>query len=372
MTRWIWDDIGAGAKAVVFWCWHPRRFGREGGECGLVHADGSSTSRSDAVQKITQALAGPAAFLHKAEPLPPRVAILYSRQSLLLYAADDPRATWVGDRVIVSLLGCHRALCERQIPVDFINEDGLKRGEAARYAVLYLPHCYALDNATVAALRRYVAEGGTLWADGLTAWKDEYSTVRPEMPGGLVDVFGVKVDDIEVIPGTFRLTPRDSYSGEAMRLRLTLQGAEVLEKGGDNLPVATRHRYGKGTALFFGTALCWGYHKHPDPQAGQWIAAPALPQARAMAVSASTKAPRVFFRGLKGPGGLACILTNPGPECSASVTFRGDYAEVADVLAARQLKPVVRQGVSEVEVKLPAGGACILLARGNETIPKGH
>ncbi len=208
MTRWIWDDIGAGAKAVIFWCWHPRRFGREGGECGLVHPDGSSTVRSEAAHKITQALAGPAAFLHAAEPLPPRVAILYSRQSLLLYAADDPHATWVGDRVIVSLLGCHRALCERQIPVNFINEDGLKRGDAARYAVLYLPHCYALDDATLAALRRYVAEGGTLWADGLTAWKDDYGNVRPEMPGGLIDVFGVKVDDIEVIPGTFRLTPR--------------------------------------------------------------------------------------------------------------------------------------------------------------------
>ena len=112
-----------------------------------------SHPRSEAVQKITQALAGPAAFLHKAEPLPPRVAILYSRQSLLLYAADDPRATWTGDRVMLSLIGCHRALCERQIPVDFINEDAVKRGEAARYAVLYLPHCYALDDATVASLQ---------------------------------------------------------------------------------------------------------------------------------------------------------------------------------------------------------------------------
>jgi beta-galactosidase len=372
MTRWIWDDIGAGAKGVVFWCWHPRRFGREAGECGLVHADGSSTVRSDAVQKIAQALAGPAAFLHAAEPLPPRVAILYSRQSLLLYSADDPRATWVGDRVISSLIGCHRALCERQVPVNFINEDDVKRGEASRYAVLYLPHCYALDDAAVASLKRYVAEGGTLWADGLTAWKDDYGNVRPEMLGGLMDVFGVKVDDIEVVNGTFRLTPRDSYSGEAMRLRLSLHGAEVLENGNDGFPAATRHRYGKGTAIFFGTALTWGYHKHPDPQAGQWIAAPALRPTREMAVSASTKAPRVFFRGLKCRDGLATILTNPGPECGVSVAFRGTFADVADVLAARRIKPVVRQGVSQVEVKLPAGGACILMARGDGTIPTGH
>jgi hypothetical protein len=238
--------------------------------------------------------------------------------------------------------------------------------------VLYLPHCYALDDAAVASLKRYVAEGGTLWADGLTAWKDDYGNVRPEMLGGLMDVFGVKVDDIEVVNGTFRLTPRDSYSGEAMRLRLSLHGAEVLENGNDGFPAATRHRYGKGTAIFFGTALTWGYHKHPDPQAGQWIAAPALRPTREMAVSASTKAPRVFFRGLKCRDGLATILTNPGPECGVSVAFRGTFADVADVLAARRIKPVVRQGVSQVEVKLPAGGACILMARGDGTIPTGH
>ncbi len=62
----MWDSIGAGCKGVIFWCWHPRRFGREGGEWGLVNADGSATPRSEAVARVTQALAGPAAFLHRA------------------------------------------------------------------------------------------------------------------------------------------------------------------------------------------------------------------------------------------------------------------------------------------------------------------
>jgi hypothetical protein len=208
-----------------------------------------------------------------------------------------------------------------------------------------------------------VAAGGIVWADGLMAWKDEDSKVRPEMPGGLVDVFGVKVDDIEVMPGEFALTPRDSRGGEAIRLRLALQGAEVMEQGADGSPAATRHRYGKGTAILFGTALSWGYHKHPEPQVGDWIAAPAVPEARAMAVSAATKAPRVFFRGLQGPDGLAAILTNPGAECRATVTFRGAFAEVAEVLAGQRIKPVSRQGASEVEITLPAGGACVLRAQ---------
>ena len=119
------------------------------------------------------------------------MAILYNRQSLVLGAVDE-RSPTDGDRVMLSLLGCHRALCERQIPVDFINEDELCRGVASRYAVLYLPYVYAMDDAAVAAVRRYVAEGGTVWADGPVAWKDDYGNVRPEIPGGLADVFGVQ------------------------------------------------------------------------------------------------------------------------------------------------------------------------------------
>ena len=48
--------------------------------------------------------------------------MIHSRQ-LLVLAAIDERAPRDGDRVILSLLGCHRALCERQIPVEFFNED---------------------------------------------------------------------------------------------------------------------------------------------------------------------------------------------------------------------------------------------------------
>lgn len=48
--------------------------------------------------------------------------MIYGRQSLVLAAVDE-RAPREGDRAILSLLGCHRALCKRQIPVEFINED---------------------------------------------------------------------------------------------------------------------------------------------------------------------------------------------------------------------------------------------------------
>jgi beta-galactosidase len=356
LTRWLWDSVGAGAKGVVFWCWHPRRFGREGGEWGLVNADGSPTSRSKAASRFARALTGPAAFVHRAEPLPACAAILYNRQALVLGSIDS------GDRVMLSLLGCHRALCERQIPVDFINEEELCRGVARRYPMLYLPYSYAMDDVTMAAVRKYVAEGGTLWADGPVAWKNDYGRVRAEYLGGLAEVFGVKVEDILPAAGPFALTPQDKQAGDEMRLPLTLSGAEVLAKDAQGQPVATRHRYRKGTAYYFGTALALGYHRHPDRQSGEWIAAAARPLAHEMSVSATTEAPRVFFRGLKCPDGPAAILTNPGPECRVLVGFRGTVRDIEEVLTARRFEAKATGGGCEIEVVVPAGGVSVLHA----------
>ena len=77
--------------------------------------DGSPTPRSEAARKVAPSLAGPAAFLHRAEPLPPRDAILYSRQSLLLYGVDGASGAG-GDRVLLSLIGCHRACASGRFP----------------------------------------------------------------------------------------------------------------------------------------------------------------------------------------------------------------------------------------------------------------
>ena len=41
-------------------------------------------------------------------------------------------------------------------------------GEVDKLAVLYVPTVYAMDDATIAALKEYVKQGGTLWADGPT------------------------------------------------------------------------------------------------------------------------------------------------------------------------------------------------------------
>lgn len=74
-----------------------------------------------------------------------------------------------------------------------------------------------------------------------------------------------------------------------------------------------------------------------------------------MNVSAATKAPRVFFRGLKYPEGLAAILTNPGKKCRGRIAYRGPVRDIEEVLTAHKFKVAAADGVSVVAVKLPAG-----------------
>ena len=147
-----------------------------------------------------------------------------------------------------------------------------------------------------------------------------------------------------------------------MRLPFSLRGAQALVTDSKGRPVAARHRYGQGEALFFGTALTLGYHRHCDPQAGEWIAAPARPYVRDMRVSATSTAPRLLFRGLNCPQGTAAILANPGPECHARVAFRGSFREILEVLTAQKYKVAPSRDINEIKVRIPAGGGAVLLA----------
>ncbi|MFK9339957.1 beta-galactosidase trimerization domain-containing protein, partial [Escherichia coli] len=88
-----------------------------------------------------------------------------------LYAVDGWRRP--ADELTHSLMGCYKALTRAHVPVDFLDVSELEAGRAQRYRVLYLPYAYALSARSTDAIRTFVREGGTVWADGLVAWKDE-------------------------------------------------------------------------------------------------------------------------------------------------------------------------------------------------------
>ena len=264
---------------------------------------------------------------------------------------------------MLSLWGCYRALQASHIPADFLDIDELHSGAAVGYDVLYLPHCYAMDREAAAAIRRYVEQGGTVWADGLLAWKDEYGHVAPKVPGELTDVFGFQMHDIDPVERPFSLSEKGDNGGELWRLRLTLLDADVLLRAPDGQPIATRKRFGKGEAIYFATALSLGYFKRADPEAGRWITAPACAASSRLPVQVKSGSERIVFRGMLASDKQVAILTNWGGDGEVTVSFRGSFGSVVDILTGATVKTKIEGNNTLATLPLAKDSTAVLLAQ---------
>ena len=359
MTRWLWDAFGAGSKGVIFWLWHPRVGGSEAGEWGLVSLEGKPSERLTAVKSVIDGLQRNS-YLAGARPQPTEVAILYNRESVIINDLDG-RTQSRGEEAEQSLMGCYMALHRTHIPARFVDIDQLKSKGISGYTVLYAPYSYALDDAAVAAVRDFVTKGGTLWADGLTAWKNETGEIRPTIPGGLSDIFGVEASDIYPVKADepYSVTEQNELAGELYKLPLELKGAEVVLRDKEGKPFATRHPFGKGQAFYFESALTLAYFKRNNPVVQRWIVEPAMAAQAGAQVQLTKGSDKICFRGLVHPSGPVAILSNWGDADTVVVSFRGDY-DVAEALTGKPVQVTHEGGKTVATVELPAGAVSAL------------
>lgn len=354
ITRWLWDAAGNGARGAVFWLWHPRTEGNEAGEWALVGANGEATARSNAVRAVAQALGKHAAFLESVKPAPATTAILYNRDALLLYAVDGWRRPT--DEIMFSLIGCYKALHRSGVPVDFLDTSQLEAGEASRYRTLYLPYAFALSARSCEAIRTFVRGGGTIWADGLTAWKDEQGKTLQPPPGPLSDVFGFTARDIDAQWDPFAISTTGDKAGELWRVELPelKPPARVLVEAAGGRASAVENRYGSGRAIYFATALTYGYLHRESRQAERWIAAPAIAASNG-ALRVRTRLTRLSTRILTAPGRAAVVLNNWGESGSVSIPVP-PVTRATELLSGGVLP--VRAG--EISLPLRAGGTAVI------------
>jgi beta-galactosidase len=367
LTRWMWDSYGAGANAVIFWLWQPRDIGTEAGEWGLVSLTGKPTVRLPAVKAVAEALDKIPALAAE-RPQQPRVAILYDRDAAVINDLDGIWQTRGGkyDRrndVQDALKGCYLALLRAHIPAQYVDIDQLKRGEANKFAVLYAPVTYAMDDGTVAALKDYVKQGGTLWADGITAWKDARGKIRPTIPGGLTDLFGVEADEIYPVQpaNPYSVTPQNELGGELWKLPLEVKGAQVVLRDPDGNPFEVKHNFGKGKVIYFESAVTLAYLRRGNPIVHQWILEPALAQVAEMPIQLKQGSDHLLFRGLVGASGSTAILTNWGETQNAVVSFHGSH-KVKNAITGESIAVTQDNGDTIATIGVPAGTSAVLTA----------
>lgn len=372
ITRWLWDGIGNGARGIVFWLWHPRTEGNEAGEWGLAGPNGEPTERTRATQAVAHALSGHEDFFTAAKPVPARAAILYDRDAMLLYTVDHSagggaaaagRGGQAVDEIMHPLIGCYKALHRAHVPADFLDISELEAGAAGRYRVLYLPNCYALSAKSVAAIREFVRGGGTLWADGLVAWKDEQSITKQFPPGPLSDVFGFTSEDIVPVWEPFSLSGKGDNAGELWRCLIPAGTAKTLLAGADGRPTAIEHAFGGGRALYYGSAVALSYLHRENPQVREWIAGPALEASRGLPVRMTEGPAMCSFRALQAGGQSAAVLNNWGAAGRATVQFPDGAQSVMELLSGASI-PLRRAGATaEASVEIKDGASAVLLAR---------
>ncbi|MGN0873470.1 MAG: beta-galactosidase trimerization domain-containing protein, partial [Victivallales bacterium] len=159
-----------------------------------------------------------------------------------------------------AVLGCYRALHEKNFAVDFISEEELENGAVAGYKVLYLPHINLLGPKCAGQIREFIHAGGSVWADGRFAWLDEHMFVRNAIPGhGLAEVFGCRESDYIAQPKdiTAKTGSGLTVRGRRMQQSFELLGnAECHAAYPDGSIAAVNAAYGKGVCRIWGIELC--------------------------------------------------------------------------------------------------------------------
>jgi hypothetical protein len=161
------------------------------------------------------------------------VGVVWSQRNTDFFGRDD-----AGDRVDAPYTGLMHALVRARIPYLPVHVDDIGQ-QGANLTLLILPNVGALSDAQVAAIRRFVERGGSLFATGLTSLYDEWGNPRSDF--ALADLFACHRINATPVLGTGRRMATGSVH-TYLRLTPELRARGDGPKGGDE-PPATGERH---------------------------------------------------------------------------------------------------------------------------------
>lgn len=265
LSSWVWDAIGAGAKSVVYWMWHPRTFGQEAGEWGIVTADHKVSKRLKASSEITNIIEKNVDLFKNAKPLKARVAVFYNHANEILSLIEGSPLYRMQEAPIQSLIGVYKALISNGIDVDFISAQQIRNNSLSDYEMLYLPYSYALDCDVQEIVKNFVNCGGKLWAEAPCGWKDSNGYIHRNKV--LDSVFG-----IETLEYCGCSMGDDNTLPYLCQANINLNNATVIECFSDNTPAIVSNNYGKGTAVFVSSVASLAYFARKEQPFKEQIA----------------------------------------------------------------------------------------------------
>jgi beta-galactosidase len=208
-----------------------------------------------------------------------------------------------------SIRGAYQAFFDSNIQADFVAIDDI-----AEYKIVYLPYPVMLKQETVAKLRTYVEQGGTLISEGMPAYFGDHGHVGTVQPNfGLDEVFGARESGVEFLPDVsdqlMLQVKGATIHGRYFRQEYKLQGGTGAGQYANGNMAAVEHRFGQGRTLLMGSFPGAGYYHFHAPETKDLFAsflamAGVEPQLK-------TDDSNVQARLHRGPGGAYLWVTNP-------------------------------------------------------------
>ncbi|MBO4511880.1 MAG: beta-galactosidase [Victivallales bacterium] len=263
LALFSWESASHGISGLLYWQWRLELYGPESMHFGLTDRAGRPTGRALAVAKVGKVLTDNSRLMLAARPPQAEIAILFHPRAILMDHAMHGNCTNTTD----ALMGYYRAMWDKDIPVDILHTERITAKKLAQYKLLVLPAGYLMSQELAELLKGYVAQGGTLLADPMTASWDENTRMEPAMPGrGLDKVFGANECKFWTAPNAkFSLaTSKGSFELEGSYIFQTWRPlgkatAYAMDKAGQVFIV--RNTYGKGKAFILGVTLGNMYSK---------------------------------------------------------------------------------------------------------------
>jgi len=268
------------------------------------------------------------------------------------------------------------ALSHGNIPVDFVDETIIRRGDLKRYKVLYVVEPN-LEARTVQAIGAWMEAGGRLWASAPAGIKDEFNQPTAAMEK-LLGIQGRSCYKtmVSYAPkgglrwaeplGKITLDPAlgdKPLDAIGSRASFKLAGGEVAGRFDDGSPAVVRNRVGKGEALYFAAMPGLAYSRGASERSGQptvdyppdiakLIAA--LPDTAGVIRPVTANLPYVEALRLDSEKGSAVTLLNwsTRPVESLEVTVK-NVKPGAKVRSARGIEITTEVDGGNVKVTLP-------------------
>jgi beta-galactosidase len=266
ITQWLWTCAGAYTQGIIFWCFNPRSIGEEAGEWALLDFQDKPSDRLLAARKVIRTINSHKQLFVQAKAVNSPVSILYTRESLWVEkqvqygnVSDNNYEGRSPGGVMKSATAFFEILSENGIKSNFgeISEFDWTKSDYTGECII-LAHQISLPSRYWEPLRQFVAKGGKLIVEGLTAFYDENMLNLNGAGSPLHEVFGGALSEVICTPGDFNIPCENaqipvhlwkSYIHPTTGKPLATEGNHTL---------AIRNQYGKGSVVWLPALVALG------------------------------------------------------------------------------------------------------------------